>query len=286
MGALARLSLLKSAAFLNELTTTFDNELKFILEDVTDFVELYCGRILESTTYTDELYTGDDTDVLFLKAWPVTTLSTVKLWDGSSTYATETATYYALINQRYIQYPALGQDSVATWSKWQSSYRNGIKVTYTAGYRTGTTYAITGVSIANDTFTILGDYTSIFTAGKRFDVISSTGNNGTWTVTSSSLVAGSTVIIVTGNITNAFVDGTITASWSAASIADSLFDVPRDLEYAVAKLAALAWLEGKGGDGRLGTGYKQINSIGSEGFIKGIPDEVKMVLDAYRTNPI
>ena len=287
--SLCRLSVLKSALFLDISVTTFDASMQFLLQEISRLVETYLGRTLEQTTYTDEMYTGNNSDGLFLNNWPVTTLSAVKLWDGSSTYATETATYYTLINQRWIQYPGLGQESLATWSKWESTYRNGIKITYTAGYPVTTTYAITGVSIANETFTIAGDYTATFTAGKVFDVTGSTGNDGAWTISSSSLVAGSTVIIVTGNVTNAVANGSITASWLTAGATNTLWAVPRDLEYALAKLAALTWLEGRGGDGRLGVTSKTIDVAGNlsyEKFIIGISPDIKLILDQYRTVPM
>lgn len=72
-------------------------------------------------------------------------------------------------------------------------------------------FAIIGVNTTNETFTIDGNYTGTFVAGKAFVVSGSTGNNGNWVTTSSSIVGGDTVILVTGNITNAVADGIITA---------------------------------------------------------------------------
>lgn len=289
MGALGRLSLLKSYPFLNETASTYDDAFKYLLRQVTDFVNVYTGRALESATYTEQLYTGDNTDVLFLRNWPVTALTTVALWDGDDSWDTETASYYLLCEDRYIQYPALGQSSSATWSNWQSSYRNGIKITYTAGYANSTTYAITAAVIATKKFTIAGDYTSTFTAGEVFDVTGSTLNDGTYTVVSSELVATATVITVSEAVASATADGSITASWDTASIVNSLFGVPPDLEYAACKIAMLAWLDSKTDDARMGVTSKSMDVAGAlsyEKFITGIPDDIKMILDQYRTNPI
>ena len=289
MGALARLSILKSSLFLKETVTTYDDSFKFLLRRVTDFIEVYTGRVLDSATFTEELYTGDDTDVLFLRNWPVSTLTTVALWDGDDSWDAETASYYLLCNQRYIQYPALGQESNASWSNWQSNYRNGIKITYTAGYVNSTTYAITAVNTTNKTFTIAGDYTAVFIAGVVFDVTGSTGNDATYTVASSSLVTTNTVIVVTATPASATADGSITAAWDTAGITNTLFGVPPDLEYATAKIAMLAWLDSKQADGRMGIMSKTIDVAGTisyEKFTMGLPDDVKLILDHYRTNPI
>lgn len=75
-------------------------------------------------------------------------------------------------------------------------------------------YAIGDVDDAAETFTVSGeDATAIFSAGAEFVVTGSTGNDGTWTVDTSVLSGADTVITVTGNITNATVDGNITTDF-------------------------------------------------------------------------
>lgn len=61
----------------------------------------------------------------------------------------------------------------------------------------------------NGTFTIPGDFTSTFINGVQFTVVGSTGNDGTWTVQSSTLSGGNTVITVTGTISSSVVNGNI-----------------------------------------------------------------------------
>jgi hypothetical protein len=73
--------------------------------------------------------------------------------------------------------------------------------------------AITNVDIATETFTVVGDYTTVFASPRIFVVTSSTGNDGNWTVSSSTLVAGNTVITVTGDITDPTIDGTINVAY-------------------------------------------------------------------------
>jgi len=78
----------------------------------------------------------------------------------------------------------------------------------------GISSSLTGVSIvAVDTgseyFSISGDHTSEIAVGDKFTVAGSTGNDGIWTVASTSYVDPNTRIFVSGDITDATVDGTI-----------------------------------------------------------------------------
>jgi len=70
-------------------------------------------------------------------------------------------------------------------------------------------FAITGVSVGDDTFTIAGSHLEQLEAGTKFIVTDSTGNDENWVVDSVARSGINTVVTVTGNITNATVDGTI-----------------------------------------------------------------------------
>lgn len=72
-------------------------------------------------------------------------------------------------------------------------------------------YTIDAVNTTAETFTISddGDLSNSFGDGTKFRVNGSTGNDATWTVSSTSFSSPNFVITVTGNITDATVDGTI-----------------------------------------------------------------------------
>ena len=144
--ALARLKVLKSKPLLNISTETVDSELKLLLAATSSYVHSFCARVLESASYSDEYYSGDGSHTLYLTQWPVTAVTTVKIWDGTDSYDTETATYYTLVDSRYLYYPAIGQESNSTYSKWPDK-RNNIKITYTAGYAT-TSWATAAITDA------------------------------------------------------------------------------------------------------------------------------------------
>jgi len=215
---LARLALLKSDLFLDLTGTSSDNELKAAILAATTMVHQRVGRVLTDATYTDELYSGNNNQRLWLRNHPVTKVSAMKIWDGDA-YTTESSTYYELIAGRYIQYPKRGQESKAAWGSFPEGDDN-VKVTYDAGY-----------------------------------------------------------------------DAT---DWATASYPDpggspaKVFDVPRDLELAVAKVAALIALEGRGvdtiGAGRLGIVSVNLGpeSASFERYERGIPADALAVIDSYR----
>ena len=207
--ALARLSVLKSYLLLNEAASTYDNALKVLLEQATEIANQFTGRELESASYTLEKYQGNGRDALWLRNYPVTAVSAVKLWDGSA-FTTETSTYYELNDSRWLLYPAPLYLSSATFACWpiDSLVRLNIQVSYTAGY--------------------------------------------------------------------------VTTLWASAAITDS-FAVPRDLEMAVARMAALAWEDGKGGSGRLGvtTMSRVSESLTIDRFVAGLPKDITDVLQSY-----
>lgn len=143
--AYARLLLLKSAELLNDSTTDNDTIYKLALAQASRMADRATSRTLERTTYTNERYVGDGTDRLYVRNWPVSTLSAVKFWDaGTDTYATENSSYYELIDERYVMYPADGQSSSATYGNFPRGHK--LKVGYSAGYQSTSwdTMALTG----------------------------------------------------------------------------------------------------------------------------------------------
>lgn len=68
---------------------------------------------------------------------------------------------------------------------------------------------ISNVDTVAETFTVAGDYTYYFINGTTFTVINSTGNDGTYTTTSSTYLNGETTITVVENITDPTIDGKI-----------------------------------------------------------------------------
>jgi len=77
------------------------------------------------------------------------------------------------------------------------------------------TWEIVDASLINKTFSVSGDQTLVFAAGRTFAVTNSTDNDGTYTVKSSSydVVSDATIIEVDESLTSSFVTGFITANY-------------------------------------------------------------------------
>jgi len=75
----------------------------------------------------------------------------------------------------------------------------------------GAAYNIVAVDTVGESFSIAGDQTAEFAPGVTFEVNGSTGNDGDWVVNMSVFIGGNTLIIVTGDITNAVADGALKA---------------------------------------------------------------------------
>ncbi len=72
---------------------------------------------------------------------------------------------------------------------------------------TTTGYAVTAVDTSSETLGFTGDLTGIFDDNENFMIAGSTGNDGTWTVSSTSFSSPTTTVTVTGDLTDATVDG-------------------------------------------------------------------------------
>lgn len=85
----------------------------------------------------------------------------------------------------------------------------------------GNVFSITAVDTVAKKFTVAGDQTAAYTAADKVAVDGSTGNDGTYTIVSATLNAGSTDIVVTETVADATVDGKITDKGVIFSIGTS-----------------------------------------------------------------
>lgn len=118
----------KVKAHLGISVSTYDTVIDTIVNWTTDFIEGYVGKRFKETTYTQEEYDGG-VHCLFLKNYPVTTLSAFEYAQGlpsSPTWTAFSANDYKLYgNEGYIK-------SLA--GTFANGSRN-LRATYTAGYK-------------------------------------------------------------------------------------------------------------------------------------------------------
>lgn len=162
----------------------------YIQRDVDYYVKDYTTVVYNGTTYHNgDIFKGIDGDFKYT----TTGSGTVKcIWQ------------YELPENTYID-------------KYKIAPRFNTKK-FTVELSSGI-WGIIGVNATSETFTVRGDMRNFFPAAGTFQVVSSTGNDGNWTVTSSTYSDGTdlTTITVTGNITNATADGIIKITSSNAA---------------------------------------------------------------------
>lgn len=78
-------------------------------------------------------------------------------------------------------------------------------------------YAVTDVDTVAEQVVVNGDITDRLSSGDTFDITGSTGNNGTYTINTIIFSARKTTITVTGDITDATVDGDVEAGTIVAA---------------------------------------------------------------------
>lgn len=82
--ALTTVARVKSRLEIASGTTTWDSLLAELINGATDIIEAYTGRRFKTATYTNEVYSlFEGQKFIYLKAWPVTTLTSVYYRAGS-----------------------------------------------------------------------------------------------------------------------------------------------------------------------------------------------------------
>ncbi len=118
-------------AGLGTVTGTTQTILERVIDTGTEALERYLGRRIQETTYTNELYDGDGTNLLFLKQYPVNSTSSFSIqvrtsgvnedsWD-----TVNSELYYVHYKEGYVE-SSRGLIFLSQPRKY--------RVTYTAGY--------------------------------------------------------------------------------------------------------------------------------------------------------
>ena len=213
---------------------------EFVFTDVTDYsaqsvVLSDITGVIEVTAPSGIVYTGGSPDITgSASRINSTTILIPLLANGSpevgnysfkytATDGTDTVTYTVGFDFQYISPTGILTPTVDCLSP-------NLKATDDTNYLSGSTtpsdqFDLTAVSSVNNTFTISGEKSGLFKIGDTFNVISSTANDGNYTVTSVSSTGSSTVIGV-ASITNSTVDGKISTKTNTIYYPPSLALAP------------------------------------------------------------
>lgn len=98
-----------------------DDRIQTLINLISDRIEYWCGRKFTKQTYTDELHDGNGDNYLFLKQYPIVSVTEIKRDD------------IAVDSDYYKVYEDEGFVLKETY--WTKGYQN-LKVTYEAGFET------------------------------------------------------------------------------------------------------------------------------------------------------
>lgn len=132
--ALSTLNHAKIALGISLGTFTDDAFLVHRINDFTAYAEKYCTRRFASTTYTNERYDGTGRDKIFLRNWPIISVSSLTIDNEAINEATDYDDY-----DGYWIEPTLSgiklEGCLYRVDKWDRGWQN-VKITYVAGYAT------------------------------------------------------------------------------------------------------------------------------------------------------
>lgn len=128
--ALTNVARVKARLEIASAVTTWDSLLAELINGATGIIEQYLGnRRLASATYTNQIYTlFPSQKIVFLKAWPVTALSSVQYRAGTP----DVPSWTDLLASEY----ELDEDGSMGILRLYTALNgpNALRVTYTAGY--------------------------------------------------------------------------------------------------------------------------------------------------------
>jgi len=135
--ALTSVADVKESLGIDSGVTTHNNMIIRLINAASDAIENYCNKTFASTVYTDEKYEGTGTNLLTLREYPVTTLSSISYlvsdYADDNWETLDTAFYTVDLDNGRVY-----ANSAFNWFTPPSAGfvegRNNWRVTYTAGY--------------------------------------------------------------------------------------------------------------------------------------------------------
>ncbi|MFC4768738.1 head-tail connector protein [Effusibacillus consociatus] len=118
--ALTDLASTKSYLDIDTTDTSKDSIIEFLINAASEAIEKYCRRKMKQATYTDEEYDGTGSQNLYLKQYPISSITSIKIDD-----VVVAATEYKTRKESGIV--------VRMNAMWDKGILN-LKVTYQAGY--------------------------------------------------------------------------------------------------------------------------------------------------------
>jgi len=140
---MAIISTAEYKAWIGESGSDYDTIIGVVVPAVQADLETVCGRVFDEATYTDEAYSGEGESDIWIKNYPVTALSAVKILSSDGTTTTVDSGDYRLVDTEYVHrirssdyawdYPKMGDPRGPVWPEGHGN----ILLSYTGGYDAG-----------------------------------------------------------------------------------------------------------------------------------------------------
>jgi len=117
--------------FLNKESLTPKQELQvdMLINQIDGVIQNYCGWEMLAASYTDAKFSGNGTDELDLKSYPINTLTKVEIFDGSTTVDVTSAVEIDS-GEGVIYFPSTAASDVTSFLLG----KNNVTVSYNAGF--------------------------------------------------------------------------------------------------------------------------------------------------------
>lgn len=127
--ALTTVARVKARMDIPVATTTWDALLGEMINGATDVIEAFCGRRFLTATYTDEVYSpSEGRSIVYLRHWPVTTLTRVQYRAGTP----DVPNWTTMLAGEYELKEDGRQGALVLYTRIHGI--NSLRVTYAAGY--------------------------------------------------------------------------------------------------------------------------------------------------------
>lgn len=120
------------------VNSTEDDKITQYSLEIEDRVKSYLGYDVEQTTYTDELYDGTGNEYLFTRHVPVTSITSLYIYEGLDSLGNEDWEEWTQNDEYDRLLIETGGYQIFMDGAVFPKGRNNVKITYVAGYTTNT----------------------------------------------------------------------------------------------------------------------------------------------------
>ena len=253
---------IKSYLKIDTASVTHDAFLLSLIGNAKGKIESYCNRSFEYETKT-EYYDGDGWDTLYVKGYPINSISELKYYDSTSGDYTDLISEAGDTIANSVVFSGNEIELRKSYLFFESTEPKNIKIIYTSGYKAET--GTGNMSITAGTKAVTGSGTAFLTELTAGDTIQCDGQ--TFKVDT---ITSNTVMTVTKN-----------AVVSITAKGFSIKNTPADLQQVMLEMVTMMFQDSAQGKGRLGIASENVGSQAAQSYSFKEMDW-NVILDKYK----